>query len=281
MDAAPGPVRRWSKKFRTESRSAQERARSPAPHHGKGRGHEFSPALEVMLLRPRTGALRQQIFRPALRRLLLCCESGNHLQEWLKPNFTRRPRAVFAHCAGLARRFPGLLGWQWSWLCMAEKFFGGNFTSAVFTTITDSCAGQAAWETHMKTSGIIPFVGLVLVVTVSNAAPINIDSRWRGIAASAGGFGATNLSTTAVGSLQATFLDSNVCGCLPFPGYGFNLEAGASQNTSVGLASNGVLSIAGQGRVHALTTLTVANQYATVAATSALDVQFTIDQPLP
>ncbi len=132
----------------------------------------------------------------------------------------------------------------------------------------------------MKTTGIIPFVGLVLVVTVSNAAPINIDSRWRGLAASAGGAGTTNFSTTAPGPLQATFQDRAVCGCLPFPGYGFNLAAGASQDTQVGFISNGVFSIAGRGDVHALTTLTVANEYGAVAAQSALDVQFTIDQPL-
>ena len=164
---------------------------------------------------------------------------------------------------------------------MAKKFFGGNFTSAIFTTITGSCAGKAVWETHMKTSGVIPFMGLMLVVTVTHGTPVRIDSQWRSIAVTAGGSGTTNLSTTAVGLLQATFIDSNVCGCLPFPGYGFNLEAGASQNTSVGLTSNGVLSIVGQGRAHALTTLTVANQYGAVAASSALDVQFTLDQPLP
>lgn len=133
----------------------------------------------------------------------------------------------------------------------------------------------------MKTNGIIPFVGLVLVVTATCAAPINIDNRWRSVVASAGGLGATNFTTTAPGPLQVTFQDSDVCGCLPFPGYGFNLEAEASQDTHVGFISNGVFSVTGRADIHALTTLDIANEYGAVEARSALDLQFTIDQPIP
>ena len=132
----------------------------------------------------------------------------------------------------------------------------------------------------MKTGGTIPFVGLVLMVTAAHAAPITIDSRGRVVAASVGGAGTTNFNSATLGLFQSTAQDSNVCGCVPFPGYGFTLDALAGQNTLVGFLSNGVLSISGRGDVHALTTLTTANQYAPVAASSQLDVQFTIDQPL-
>ena len=146
--------------------------------------------------------------------------------------------------------------------------------------ITDSCEGEEIWGTHMKTGGIISFVGLVLMVTAAHAAPISIDSRGRVIAASVGGPGTTNFTNAALGLFQSAIQESNMCGCVPFPGYGFNLEADASQNTRVQFLSNGVLSITGRGDIHALTTLTVANEYGAVAASSKLDVQFTIDQPL-